>query len=216
MSVTAALVRRALEAAGAHEGAAAADDLARFIELLLRANERMNLVSRREAEPEALVHRHLLESLEGLPFLPRPGCRTIRLLDVGSGGGFPAIPILLVRRDLEGTLVESVGKKARFLEETLSALGLAGRVVNERFPAPALARLSGEPRFDLLTSRAVADAGRIAAESRPVLRHGATALLWTSEPLLPDLRRTLPGAGVEFRKSPGADRRGLARVERFT
>ncbi len=216
MSVTAALVRQALDAAGSPEGAAAGDDLARFLELLLRANERMNLVSRREAEPEALVRRHLLESLEALPFLPRPGGRSLRLLDVGSGGGFPAIPILLVRRDLEGTLVESVGKKARFLEETLSALGLAGRVVNERFPAPALARLSGEPRFDLLTSRAVADAGRIAAESRPVLRRGATALLWTSEPLLADLRRALPGAEVEFRKSPGADRRGLARVERFT
>lgn len=216
MSETAARVRRALAEAGSTEGAAAADDLAGYLELLLRANERMNLVSRREAEPEALVRRHLLEALEALPFLPRPGERALRLLDVGSGGGFPAIPILLVRRDLEGTLVESIGKKARFLEETLSALGLVGRVVNERFPAPAVSRLLGGPRFDVVTSRAVADGGRIAADARPLLARGATALLWTSEPLLGELRRALPGAAIAFCRSPGAERRGLARVERFT
>lgn len=216
MSETTTRVRQALAEAGRSEAATAADGLAGYLELLLRANEGMNLVSRREAEPEALVRRHLLEALEALPLLPPPGERTLRLLDVGSGGGFPAIPILLVRRDLEGTLVESIGKKARFLEETLSALGLAGRVVNERFPAPALSRLLGEARFDVLTSRAVADAGRIAAEARPVLARGAMALLWTSEPLLEDLRKALRGASIEFRKSPGADWRGLARVERFT
>ena len=93
---------------------------------------------------------------------------------------------------------------------------VAGRVVNERFPAPAVSRLLGGPRFDVLTSRAVADAGRIAAGARPVLTRGATALLWTSEPLLGDLREALPGASIEFRRSPGAERRGLARVERFT
>ena len=216
MSDTKARVRNALSETGPAEAAAAADGLAAYLELLLRANEGMNLVSRREAEPEALVRRHLLEALEALPLLPPPGGRPLRLLDVGSGGGFPAIPLLLVRRDLEGTLVESIGKKARFLGETLAALGLAGRVVNERFPAPAVSRLLGGPRFDVLTSRAVADAGRIAAGARPVLTRGATALLWTSEPLLGDLREALPGASIEFRKSPGAERRGLARVERIT
>jgi 16S rRNA (guanine527-N7)-methyltransferase len=191
-------------------------DLAAFLELLLRANEEINLVSRREAVPETLVERHLRDSLEAVPLLPGPFPRPLRLLDVGSGGGFPAIPILLCRRDLEGVLVESVGKKARFLEAVIRALGLTARVVNARFPDPALELMRKAPPCDLLTSRAVAGAGEIVRAARPALTPGALALLWTTEPLVPDIRRALPGAEVVFRKSPGADRRGLARVECFT
>lgn len=216
MSGTLHVVRKALENGGPPEAVGAAEGLAAYLDLLLRANEGMNLVSRREAEPEALVHRHLLEALEALVLLPSPVGRTLRLLDVGSGGGFPAIPLLLVRRDVAGTLVESTGKKARFLEAAARELGLGATVVNDRFPVPAVGRLAGAARFDLLTSRAVAGAGEISRQARPLLRPGAVALLWTSEPLLPELRRALPGATLEFRKSRGADRRGIARVERFT
>jgi 16S rRNA (guanine527-N7)-methyltransferase len=194
----------------------AAEGLAAFLGLLLRANEEINLVSRREAVPETLVERHLRDSLEALSFLPGPSARPLRLLDVGSGGGFPAIPILLCRRDVEGVLVESTGKKARFLEGAIRALGLTARVVNARFPDPALELMRKAPHCDLLTTRAVAGAGEIVRAARPALVPGALALLWTTEPLLPEIRRALPGAAVVFRKSPGADRRGLARVECFT
>lgn len=216
MSRTSALVRSALAAAGPAEASGAAGDLAAYLDLLLRANEGMSLVSRREADPETLVRRHLLEALEGLALLPPPAGRALRLLDVGSGGGFPAIPLLLVRRDIAGTLVESTGKKARFLEAAARELGLGVSVVNDRFPAPAVGRSMPGARFDLLTSRAVAGAGEIARQARPLLAVEAVALLWTSEPLLPELRRALPGAALEFRRSPGAERRGIARVERFT
>jgi 16S rRNA (guanine527-N7)-methyltransferase len=202
--------------AGAPDALPAASGLAEYLGFLLEANERMNLVSRKEAFPEALVHRHILDALEALPLLPTPGGRGLRLLDVGSGGGFPALPLLLVRRDLEGVLVESVGKKARFLSEAIGALGLTARVVNARFPDPALVEMRSFPPCDLVTSRAVAGAGEIVREARPVLAPGAIAILWTSEPLLDDLRRALPGAEVVFRRSPGADRRGIARVECFT
>lgn len=216
MNGTSALVRNALAEAGLAEAAGAAEGLAGYLDLLLRANEGMNLVSRKEADPEALVRRHLLEALEGLALLPPPAGRTLRLLDVGSGGGFPALPLLLVRRDVAGTLVESTGKKARFLEAAARELGLGVTVVNDRFPVPAVGRMRGAARFDVLTSRAVADAGEIARQARPLLAPGAVALLWTSGPLLPELRKALSGAFLEFRRSPGADRRGIARVERFT
>jgi 16S rRNA (guanine527-N7)-methyltransferase len=173
-------------------------------------------VSRKEAEPGILVARHLRDALEALPFLPAPTEQRLRLLDIGSGGGFPAIPLLVVRRDLEGVLVESTGKKARFLEAAILELGLTARVVNARFPDPALELMRNTPSCDLLTSRAVAGAGEIARQARPALARGAKAFLWTTEPLLADLRRALPGAKIDFRKSPGADRRGIARVECFT
>lgn len=210
------LVREALAARGMADALRRADALAAYLDLLLGANERVNLVSRREAVPETLVERHLVDALEALPLLPPPGAKRLRLLDVGSGGGLPALPLLIVRSDLDGVLVESVGKKARFLEEAVLGLGLTARVLNARFPDPALELMRDAGRCDLLTTRAVADAGEIVRRARPVLERGALALLWTSEPLLGEVRRTLPGAVVEFRKSPGADRRGIARVECFT
>ena len=209
------LVREALlrRAPAALPGAEA---LSAYLHLVLEANEGINLVSRRESTPGSLVGRHLLDALEALPMLPPPGARPGRLLDIGSGGGFPALPLLLVRRDLEGVLVESVGKKSRFLESAVRSLGLTARVVNARFPDPALDEMRKFPPCDLLTSRAVAGAGGIVRQALPALRRGAVALLWTSEPLLDDVRRALPGANVVFQKSPEADRRGIARVECFT
>lgn len=210
------LVREALIDRKLGDAVPASPGLASFLELLLRANAGINLVSRKEAVPEVLVARHLIDALEALPLLPSPGARRLRLLDIGSGGGFPAIPLLLARRDLDGVLVESVGKKARFLEEAVGVLGLTARVVNARFPDPALELMRKAPPCDLLTSRAVASAGELVRAARPGLARGAVALLWTTEPLLENVRRALPRARVDFRKSPGAELRGVARVECFT
>ena len=210
------MVRDGLTRRGLESGLPATAGFVAFLALLLRVNAAVNLVSRKEACPETLVERHLLDALEALPLLPATAGAPRVLLDVGSGGGFPAIPLLLARRDLEGVLVESVGKKARFLEEAVGVLGLTARVVNARFPGPALALMRNVQPCHLLTSRAVASAGEIVRAARPALARGAVALLWTSEPLLEEIRRALPGASVGFRKSPGADRRGIARVECFT
>ncbi|MHB1046776.1 MAG: 16S rRNA (guanine(527)-N(7))-methyltransferase RsmG [Thermoanaerobaculia bacterium] len=216
MTGSAAGVLAALEGAGLPIGVAAAGRIAAFLDLLLRRNEVVNLVSRKEATVETLLARHVLDALEGLRLLPVPAGRPLRLLDVGSGGGFPAIPLLLARGDLEGVLVESTGKKARFLEEAIGALELTARVVNARFPDPAIDRMKNDPPCDLLTSRAVADAGGILRQARPVMRPGSVALFWTTEPLAGELLRGVPRAAVSFSRSPGAERRGIARVECFT
>jgi len=216
MKETSATVLAALEGAGLPVGAATAGRLASFLDLLLRRNEAVNLVSRKEATFETLLARHVLDALEGLRLLPAPAGRTLRLLDIGSGGGFPAIPLLIARVDLEGVLVDATGKKARFLEEAIGALELTARVVNARFPDPAIDRMKSAPPCDLLTSRAVADAGGILRQARPVMGPGAVALFWTTEPLVGELRRDLPGAVVSFVRSAGAERRGIARVECFT
>jgi 16S rRNA (guanine527-N7)-methyltransferase len=211
-----ALIREALISRELEGVLPASRAFASFLDVLLRANAGINLVSRRDSVPETLVGRHLLDALEALPLLPPPGARRLRLLDIGTGGGFPAIPLLLARHDLDGVLVESVGKKARFLEEAVGALGLTARVVNARFPDPALVQMRKAPPCDLLTTRAVAGAGELVRAARPAMARGAFAFLWTTEPLLDEVRRALPGARVVFRKTPGADRRGMARVECFT
>lgn len=195
--------------------AAAAGRLAIFLSLLLEKNAAMNLVSARSATPDVLVGTHLFDSLLGLPFLPRPGGRRrSRLLDLGSGGGFPSIPLLLVRPDLEGTLAESSGKKAAYLVGLLDRLALTAHVVNARFPDSF--PMVGTPRYDVLTTRAVGSAGKLVRGARPLLSPGARALLWTTESLSAEAARS-SGAGLSsFHPSKGAERRGILVLECFT
>jgi 16S rRNA (guanine527-N7)-methyltransferase len=195
------------------KGESVRDALARFLALLSEKNEEMNLVSTRAAEPAALA-RHLADSLAGLPFLPPPRPALLRLLDLGSGGGFPAIPILLVRRDVEGTLVDSVRKKCDFLSAAAGGLALTARIVNARFPDSFPMAKSGP--FDVLTTRAVGSAGALVRAARPALAPGARALLWTTVPLVNEAVRESGAKKWAFHRDPGSERRGLLVLERFT
>ena len=188
--------------------------LARYLALLLSACERMNLVSAAAVRPEELVERHLLDALEGLPLLPAIRDRSATLLDVGSGGGFPAVPLLIVRRDLRGTLVESTGKKCRFLADVLGELALTGDVVNARFPASF--PLQRHTLHDVFTSRAVARAGLLVRAARPLLAKGARALLWTTAALYPEVVRTSRCGESAFHPSPDSESRGIAHLGCFT
>jgi 16S rRNA (guanine527-N7)-methyltransferase len=192
----------------------AAGSLAAFLYFLLQKNAAMNLVSARSADPDVLVQTHLRDSLLGLALLPDSGGHPGRLLDIGSGGGFPAIPLLLVRPDLEGTLVESSGRKAAYLGETLERLGLTARVVNARFPDSF--SMAGTPRYDVLTTRAVGSAGKLVRRARPILSPGGRALLWTSEPLSAEAARASRAARSMFHPAPGAERRGILSLACFT
>lgn len=198
---------------GAPDGAriaAAAGDLAHYVELLLSANEELNLMSRKAAEPDAILEWHLFDALRGLPHLPQPRTGGLDLLDLGSGGGFPAVPLLLVRRDLRGALVESVGKKCRFLESVVLATGLTVSVANARFP-DSFAMKKGS--IDVLTTRAVAQAGRLVRTALPLFRPGGRALLWTTEPLFEKARQESGIHRAAFHSTPGSEARGVAVFE---
>ena len=211
-----AAVARAVSAlpAGAREAAESERAaLESYLEFLLERNADVNLVSARAADPEALASSHLFDALFGLPFLPPPGA-VRRLLDLGSGGGLPALPLLLVRRDLAGTLVESVGKKCAFLREAGERLSLTLAVVNARFPDSYPMAKSGP--FDVLTTRAVGSAGRLVRAARPILVPSARALLWTTEPLVEGAVRDSRARTSAFHRDPSSERRGVLVLERFT
>ncbi len=188
--------------------------LALFLALLLAANRRMNLVSASAARPEELIARHLFDALFGLGFLPLPRPTGLALLDIGSGGGLPALPLLLVRGDLRATLVESTAKKSRFLAEACRELELTAEVLNARFPGSF--PMTSPARFDLLTSRAVSGAGLLVRAARPLLAAGARALLWTTSELYDELVRASGCAEASFHRTPGAEKRGIAVLESFT
>jgi 16S rRNA (guanine527-N7)-methyltransferase len=114
-----------------------------YLELLDKWNHAYNLTAVRD--PADMVARHLLDSLAILPWL-----HGTTLADLGSGAGLPGIPLAIARPDLAVTLVESNGKKARFLREAVRSLPLANIGVEQ-------ARVQDvRGQFDTITARAFA------------------------------------------------------------
>jgi 16S rRNA (guanine527-N7)-methyltransferase len=121
-----------------------ASRLVAHLDLLDDWNTRMNLTAIRDRGQQ--VTKHLLDSLSVRPYL-----RGGRIADVGSGAGFPGIPLAVVEPDRQFALIESTGKKCRFLEHVRDALGLPNvEVVQARAEA-----LQPKVRFDTVLARAV-------------------------------------------------------------
>ena len=143
--------------------------LSRFVDLLTETNRKFNLTAIRDREE--VWSRHILDSLRLLPHLPADATS---LLDVGSGGGLPGLPIAIARPDLAVTLLEATKKKARFLDEARATLDLSAvAVVNAR--AEDLDRRHRN-RFDVVTARAVAPLPVLLELTIPFTRIGGVVL----------------------------------------
>src|SRR5437899_11173256 len=120
------------------------------------------------------------------------------MIDIGSGAGFPGLALQLALPGPSLTLVESMGKKARFLEEVTSTLALDGvEVRNERAEALAHAR---RERYDVGTARAVGTLGAIVEYLLPFLRIGGDAIGWKGrlDAALPGARKACAALGGEI------------------
>ena len=188
--------------------------LRRFLERLLETNRSFNLTA--ITDPVEAWDKHVLDSLSLLPDLRElaPGSRVV---DVGSGGGLPALPLAIALPSLHFTLLEATAKKARFLEETASALGLGHvSVVCDR--AESFGRGPERECFDASTSRAVSRLPVLLELTLPLLRVGglnlsikgeqaATELAEAKNALhvlnaqVEDTRRTPTGVVVRIRKT---------------
>ena len=137
-----------LDALGLERALAA--PLSAYLALLLRWNRAYNLTAIRD--PGDMVRKHLLDSLAMHSGVDAIAARGGRLADLGTGAGLPGIPLAIARPGLRVALVESNGKKARFLREAVRTLGLRNvRVVESRIEAVAEAGA-----FDAITARALA------------------------------------------------------------
>jgi 16S rRNA (guanine527-N7)-methyltransferase len=136
-------------AIGIRLGPAELDRFATYHREILLWNRRINLVSERSARE--IVIRHFLDSLTPAPYLDRPEGA---LIDLGSGGGFPGIPLRIALPGLHLSLIEASRKKSSFLSHVVRALRLDGvDVIRERVEGlTAGEALAG--RFDTLISRA--------------------------------------------------------------
>ena len=145
-----------------------------YLRLLLAANRRLNLT--RVTGPADVARLHLLDSLAALAIVDAAAPDAV--LDLGSGGGLPAIPLAMARPGILWTLVDSVGRKASALRGFVDALGLSNvSVIGER--AETLGRdPHHRERYGMVTARACAALPVLVELALPLVATGGSLLAW--------------------------------------
>lgn len=140
----------------------------RYMELLLEKNEQINVTSIKD--PDEFIEKHLIDSLTCLRFI---GCKNGLILDVGTGGGFPGVPLAIMLPAAEITMMDSTGKKLKVIEEICETLELKninilhGRA--EEFGQDPAYREG----YDVVVSRAVANLRLLSEFCLPLVKkHG--------------------------------------------
>ena len=123
--------------------------LAYFSKLVADKSKKLNLISKRDID--AIVEKHVFISAYITKYLPE---KVTKFLDIGTGGGFPGIPLAVMRPDLRGILVDSTGKKIQAVQEFIDKLKLSNIVAeNERVESEEFISRHANS-FDLIVSRA--------------------------------------------------------------
>ena len=142
--------------------------------LLSEWNERMNLTA--ITDPVEVAEKHFADSLAALPYL-KPG---MKVIDVGTGAGFPGVPLLIMEPGLELTLADSLQKRLTFLDALLKELGLKAALVHGRAEDLGQNKLYRE-QFDAALSRAVANLPVLLELTTPFVRVGGTAIAYKGD-----------------------------------
>ncbi|QOV92166.1 16S rRNA (guanine(527)-N(7))-methyltransferase RsmG [Humisphaera borealis] len=149
--------------------------LSRYLDLLIEANQTMNLTRITDRAQAELLH--IADSLTVLPFLPK---KPHTLADLGSGGGVPGIPLAIARPDVRVFLVESTKKKAAFLRKAVTELGLTNVLVSDS-RVEDVGHTDRRETFDVVTARAVALLPWLVEWSMPLLKKGGVLLAMKGE-----------------------------------
>ena len=148
-----------------------AELLIHFYQLLMKKNKVMNLTG--ITEFSQVVSKHFLDSVYGGIFMERH-CSDISVIDVGTGAGFPGIPLKICYPELHVTLMDSLNKRVGFLNEVIEELGLSNiQGIHSR--AEDLGRNPGyREQFDFAVSRAVADLAVLSEYCLPFVKTGGS------------------------------------------
>jgi len=170
-----AVLERGLDGLGLELAPATRAAIDGHIRLLLAWTTAINLTAVRD--PVAAATSHVLDSLAAVPVLRALGVD--RFLDLGSGGGLPGIPLALALPAARAVLVEPIGKKARFLETAVAAVGAGERIEVAATRAETLAADARERgRWPVVTARAVASTAELVELALPLLADGGWLVAW--------------------------------------
>jgi 16S rRNA (guanine527-N7)-methyltransferase len=173
-----------------------------FVDLLLTWQARINLIS-----PASIPHvweRHVIDSLQLLPLIP---ASTKVVADLGSGSGFPALP-LAIASGLTFHLYESNNKKAAFLREALRVTGGKGFVHAERLEGKQ--PKAGYPLVDLVTARALSSLQELLTLAHPFMKSGAQALFHKGQDVEQELTDAQKYWRIQYTKHPSlTDSQGI-------
>lgn len=142
--------------------------LCAFAEAMLRQNEVMNLTA--ITEPEQVAKLHLLDSLT---VMAAADLRGKKLIDVGCGAGFPGVPLAIACPEASVTLLDSLGKRMKWLETVLPQLGIRAECVTARAEEAVAAR---REQYDYAVSRAVARLNILLELTAPYVKVGGAVL----------------------------------------
>ena len=136
-----------------------------FSAFLREYNEKVNLTA--ITDPAEVEKKHFLDSLMGMEYFPQ----NASVVEIGSGGGFPSVPVCFLREDLTFTQIESVGKKCNFLREVKERYSLRTEVLTGRAEDYGKNPLYRE-KFDAVTARAVANLSTLSEYCLPLVKVG--------------------------------------------
>lgn len=154
----------------------------RYRQELVDWNTRINLTA--ITDPEEVLMKHFLDSLSVLLVYDRPA---VRLLDIGSGAGFPGLPLKIVRPQWQVTLLEATGKKVTFLQHIIEVLQLKNVVAMHGRAEELAHRSEYRASFDVVTARAVASLATLLEYAAPYCRVGGHIILFKKGDLAEEL-----------------------------
>ncbi len=164
-----------------------------YLRELLKWNRKINLTAIRSEK--GIVLKHFLDSLSVYPYLSEHAF----ILDIGSGAGFPGIPLKITQPSFEITLIDSVRKKVDFQRHIIRMLGLKGtEAIHGRVQdRGVLQRLGG--RFDIILSRAFSDLQTFLLLSLPFLKQEGAVIAMKGETVDEDIRLLTRTEGIQYR-----------------
>jgi len=173
------------------ENAVEAFDL--FLKELLKWNEKINLTAIRTEK--GIVLKHFLDSVSVCPYIPNHSC----LLDIGSGAGFPGIPLKIVNLLMDITLIDSTRKKVDFQRHIIRMLGLRGiEAIHGRVEGKEILQ-SLRGRFDIVISRAFSDLPSFLMLSFPFLKKGGIVFAMQGETNDEEIQRLSGIESIQYR-----------------
>jgi 16S rRNA (guanine527-N7)-methyltransferase len=165
----------------------------RYLQELIAWNQRVNLTG--IVQPEEIVTKHFLDSLSvylALQDLPP----TISLIDVGSGAGFPGVPLKIALPTLRLTLLEATAKKTAFLQHMVNVLGLSGVTVVTARAEEAGRQPSHREHYDVAVARAVAPLPILAEYMLPLVKVGGRAIVQKGQDPAAELKQSANALGI--------------------